>query len=414
MNLYSNQAAVAGALALLVGAAPAAWADAETDKLRAEIDQLKREMQELRSAIERQKQDTATRQDVQAVQSEVAQVRSSAERSDLLGRNSVAHLAGYGDFGYARRRNGEREFNLASFNPIFHFQYKDSLFFETELETVLQPDGTAEVNLEYANLYYFLNDYVTLFGGKFLSPIGYFRQNLHPSWVNKFASEPPGLGHDGAAPTSDVGAGVRGGLYLGSMKAKYALYAGNGPRLELNGAGDEIEAILAEGATSNPAKTLLLGGRLALQPVPNLELGVSAGTSKVAVDLGGGIIEPKRSYRVAGADIGYQWKGLDLRGEYIRQRVGALETSVAPDGGAWNATYLQAAYRIPGTGWEPVLRWGRFTSPHEDQKQRQLGFGLNFWAWPNAVVKLGYELNRGLADTDNDRNRVLLQFAYGF
>ncbi len=414
MKLNSKQAAVAGALALLAGAAPAAWGDAETDKLRAEIEQLKREMRELRSALERQKQDTATKQDVQAVQSEVAQVRSSAESSSMLGRNSLAHLSGYGDFGYARRRNGERGFNLASFNPIFQFQYQDILFFKAELETVLQPDGATEVALEYANLNYFLNDYVTLFGGKFLSPIGYFRQNLHPSWINKFASEPPGFGHDGAAPSADVGAGARGGFYLGSMKAKYALYAGNGPQLELNGAGDEIEAIMAEGATSNPARTLLLGGRVALQPVPNLEFGVSAGTSKVAVDLGGGIVEPKRSYRVAGADIGYQWKGLDLRGEYIRQRVGALETSVAPEGGAWSARYVQAAYRIPGTGWEPVLRWGRFTSPHEDQKQRQLGFGLNFWASSNAVVKLGYERNRGLADTDNDRNRVLLQFAYGF
>jgi len=413
MKLNSRQAAVAAALALLAGATPAAWGDAETDKLRAEIEQLKRDMRELRSALERQKQDTATKQDVQAVQSEVAQVRSSAESSSMLGRNSMAHLAGYGDFGYARRRSSDRGFNLASFNPIFHFQYQDRIFFETELETVLQPDGTTEVNLEYANLNYFLNDYVTLFGGKFLSPIGYFRQNLHPSWINKFASEPPGFGHDGAAPSSDVGAGARGGFYLGSMKAKYALYAGNGPRLELNGAGDEIEAIMAEGATSNPAKTLLLGGRVALQPVPNLEFGVSAGTSKVAVDMGG-VVEPKRSYRVTGADIGYQWKGLDLRGEYIRQRVGALETSVAPEGGAWSARYVQAAYRIPGTGWEPVIRWGRFTSPHEDQRQRQLGYGINFWNTSNSVVKLGYERNRGLAGTANDANRVLLQFAYGF
>lgn len=126
------------------------------------------------------------------------------------------------------------------------------------------------------NLNYFLNDDVTLFGEKFLSPIGYFRQNLHPSWINKFASEPPGFGHDGATPSSDVGAGARGGFHFGAMKAKYALYAGNGPRLELNAAGDEIEAIEAEGATSNPARTLLVGGRFALQPLPSLEVGVSS------------------------------------------------------------------------------------------------------------------------------------------
>src|SRR3972149_975020 len=287
MKLNSKQAAVAAALASLAGATPAAWGDAETDKLRAEIEQLKRDMRELRSALERQKQDTATKQDVQAVQSEVAQVRSSAESSSMLGRNSMAHLAGYGDFGYARRRSSDRGFNLASFNPIFHFQYQDRIFFETELETVLQPDGTTEVNLEYANLNYFLNDYVTLFGGKFLSPSGYFRQNLHPSWINKFASEPPGFGHDGAAPSSDVGAGARGGFYLGSLKAEYALYADNRPRLELNRASHKVQAIMADDAPSNPAKTLLLGGRVALQPVSNLEFGVSAGTSRGAGGMGG-------------------------------------------------------------------------------------------------------------------------------
>lgn len=150
MKLHRSKAAVAvaGALVLFAGAAPAAWADAETDKLRAEIEQLKRETRELRSALQRQKQETATKQDVQAVQSEVAQVRSSVESSSMLGRNSIAHLAGYGDFGYARRRNGGRGFNLASLNPIFHFQYGDNIFFETELETVLQPGGTTVVNLE--------------------------------------------------------------------------------------------------------------------------------------------------------------------------------------------------------------------------------------------------------------------------
>ena len=405
--------AVAGAFALLAAAMQPAFAQSETDKLRAELEQLKVELRELRAAMNRQQKDSATKQEVQAVQAEVRETRSRTDDSGMLGRNTVAHLAGYGDVGYASVKDGARGFNAATFNPIFHFQYKDALFFETELETKVQADGTTDVGLEYANLNYFLNDNVTLFAGKFLSPLGYFRQNLHPSWINKFASAPTGFGHEGAAPTSDVGAGARGGFYLGAMKANYALYVGNGPRLELNGAGDEIEAIEAEGSTSNPGNKSFVGGRFGLHPLPNLQLGVSAGSSKVAVEAPAGI-EPTRSYRVEGADFAFQQKGFDLRGEYVRQRVGDHASSVAPEGGAWSAHYLQAAYRFAGTGWEPVVRWGKFRSPHSDQRQRQTAFGVNYWISANAVVKLGVENNRGLAGTATDRDRTLIQFAYGF
>lgn len=94
--------------------------------------------------------------------------------------------------------------------------------------------------------------------------------------------------------------------------------------------------------------------------------------------------------------------------------MGSLATSAAPEGGTWKAGYLQAAYRIDGTKWEPVLRYGKYTSPHADQSQKQLGVGLNYWIQPNVVAKLAFETNKGLRGTATDANRVLMQFAYGF
>jgi hypothetical protein len=300
---------------------------------------------------------------------------------------------------------------MVGFNPIFHYQYKDILLFETELETSIQPDGSTEVALEYANFNVFLNDYVSLFGGKFLTPVGFFIQNIHPAWINKFPSKPPGFGvAGGAAPESDVGLGARGGFGLGSSaRANYAAYVGNGPRLELNGAGDEIEAIEAEGATSSAGGRKFVGGRFGILPMPGLEVGVSAGMSKIG--LAG---EGKRRYAVAGADVSLKLGSFDLRGEYIQQRVGALATSAAPEGGAWKTWYSQVAYRIPSTDWEPVLRYGDFKSPHADQKLRQWGVGVNYWLAANAVAKFGYEFNKGDPGSANDANRLLLQFAFGF
>lgn len=403
-------AALAGALAALV-AAPLQAAGEDAAALRAELEQLRQEVRELRAMVSERGKEAATKQEVRSA---LAQVKSEIAASDPATRNSIAHVAGYGDVGYASARDGVRGFNRATFNPIFHFQYKDVLFFETELETALEDDGGTEIGLEYANFNYFASDAVTIFAGKFLSPVGFFVQNLHPSWINRFASAPPGFGHGGAAPTSALGAGARGGLGLGSMKATYALFVANAPRLELNAGGDEIEMIEAEGSTRNPSRSPMLGGRLGLIAAPGLEFGLSAAGARVAVEPPAGGIEPKRSYRAAGADFALRAKGFELRGEHIQQQLGDLASSVAPEGGKWRAWYLQAAYRVPGSGWEPVLRYGEFRSPHPDQRQKQWGLGLNYWIAANAVAKLGFESNRGLAGTANDRDRVLVQFAYGF
>jgi len=381
--------------------------------LKQEVEQLKHELKALRAVVQQQGRKAASKEEVKAVQSQVSKV--AKEQSAVP--DSEVHLAGYGHVGYADRQDANGAFGEVAFNPIFHYQYKDLLMFETELEIVANEEGEAEFGLEYANMNLFANDYLTVFGGKFLSPVGFFIQNLHPAWINKFPTKPPGFQEEsGAAPISDIGLGIKGGFPVGSRaKANYTFYVGNGPRLELNGAGDEIESVVAKGGTTDPSNSKFFGGRLGLIPFPGLEVGVSGGTSKVVVDPGGGApVEPRRSYSVAGADFAFKHKGLDLRGEYIGQKVGDLATSVAPQGGTWKARYLQAAYRVPGTKWEPVLRYGKFTSPHEDQSVRQWGLGLDYWFAPNVVGKVAYEFNHGLAGTPNDDDLLLLQFAYGF
>lgn len=413
-NMRASAAALA---AIAIALPPTASAAEDSPSLRQEVEQLKREVSELRLLLKEQGLNAASKEDVKAVRTEVAKV--SSERPELsLSSNSMVHLAGYGSVGFSSGNSDpikRSTFDTVGFSPIFHYQYKDLLMFETELEIMSMANGETEVGLEYANMNLFANDYVTVFGGKFLSPIGYFFQNIHPSWINKFPSRPPGFQEEGgAAPISDIGMGVKGGFMIGTeSKANYSLYVGNGPRLELNGAGDEVEAIVAKGATANPSKRKLIGGRFGILPVPNLELGVSGGVSRVAVDTGT-IIEPDRSYSVVGADFGYRWNGFDLRGEYIRSNVGDLTSSVAPLGGTWKTWYLQGAYRIPNTNWEPVLRFTKYRSPHDDQSQKQSGVGVNYWFEPNIAGKLAYEFNTGMAGTANDADRLLLQFAYGF
>ena len=394
------------AVAMLGAAAfsSSAYAEGDYQALQNEVQMLRQELAELRALV---KQQSAAQEEVKSLRQEVK--TTSRAQAEAANADTVAHIAGYAAVGLTdRSQNGSSAFNAASFNPIFHVLYKDIALAEAELEISAAPDGTTETKLEYASIDLFLNDNTTLVAGKFLSPLGYFRQNLHPAWINKFPSIAPGFGEGQAAPSSEVGLGVRGGYPFGEgKKLKYALFVGNGPELEVE--DGEIHGVESDGYTRDVDRRKVVGGRIGFIPMPRLELGVSAA--------GGGIglsAEPDRSYRVLGTDVGYQWKRLDLRAEYISQRVGDLAASAAPQGGTWKAWYGQASYKLLPTKWEGVVRYGKYISPRTDQRQEQWALGVNYLWGPNVMAKLGYEFNQGLAGEDTDANRWLLQFAYGF
>ncbi len=283
---------------------------------------------------------------------------------------------------------------------------------EGELEFAVEDDGATDMALEYLTVDLLVNDYLTLVTGRFLSPIGQFRQNIHPSWINKLPTAPPGFGHDGAAPLSEMGVQARGGFPIGSpMFANYAVYVGNGPVVEFE--DDEIHAIEAEGRASNDDDELVVGGRFGLLPVPGLEVGLSGATGEVnGINPNTSALDENRDYSVFGADFAYRWNDLNLRGEYIKQKVDAgSPAAYAPESWEWEAWYAQAAYRFAPTNWEGVVRYTDFDSPHGSQAQEQWAIGINYLFAPNAMAKVGYNFNDGLAgeSTDDDRFHSLDQ-----
>lgn len=354
--------------------------------------------------------------DIETLQRQVERLQSqiediTEEQSTWRDAQSIVHLAGYGAVGYTDTENGDGTFDSVSVNPIFHYMYQDLFLLEMELEIAVEDDGATETALEYGAIDWFINDHMVLQAGKFLSPIGQFRQNIHPAWINKFASAPPGFGHDGAAPVSEVGAQLRGGYRMGRRgRVNYAIYTGNGPAIGLD--GTEVHGVEAEGSTGNPDGELVFGGRVGMLPLPSLEIGLSAATGDVGPETEATLL---RDYEVYGADFSWQpGNAWDFRGEYVKTRVGANSASAAPESAEWQTWYLQGAYRFLPGNWETVLRYGDFDSPHAHDDQRQWGAGVNYWFAPNAVAKLGYERNDGLAGESADADRWLLQLSYGF
>ena len=405
----------ASALALLATPALAQMHPERIAELEEKVTALTEQLGELKAELDEAKDQgnlATIRKDVEANKVAIRATQSSAAWADAT---SVTHLSGYASADYVSVENGPAAF-AANFNPMFHFLYDNKILWEAELEVEVEENGDTNIGLEYTTVDWFLNDNLTLVAGKFLSPIGNFRQNLHPSWINKLPSAPPGFGHDGAAPVSEVGVQLRGVAPVGSSsKVTYAAYLGNGPKIE--GEDGEIHAVEAEGFASDPDDQKILGGRVAFLPIPRLELAVSGASGDVAVvendgtDISG---DPKRGYQVLGFDATYQWKNLDLRGEYVKQEVDPNPLSIAPEGGVWKTWYGQAAYKFADGKWEGVARYTDFQSPHADDTQEQLALGVNYLITPSAMLKFGYESNDGEPGEVTDADRWIIQIAYGY
>ena len=404
----------------------AASADAAYDALKQQVEQMQKQLVEMQKLLKQQQEkvkkveeNTVTRAEAKELEQ---QVNAASEWKDP---NTLIHMSGYADIGYTDAENQDSSFVVGSFSPIFHFQYKDMFMLESELEFEVEDNGETRVALEYLTIDWFVNDYVALVGGKFLSPLGQFRQNLHPSWINKLASAPPGFGHDGAAPTSDTGIQARGGFPLGNMRANYAVYVSNGPELitEWDGAEFGLDGIDAEGKGVDSDGEKVWGGRFGLLPIAGLEFGISAATGKATVtsiEVTAGTApalanEQARDYDVFGIDAAWQYKSFALRSEYVRSRIGRATTGAsASDGGTWKSWYTQASYLIPGSKFEGVTRYTDFNAPQDARDQKQWAFGLNYLFASNVIGKVTYELNDGQSGSVTDDNRWLVQMAYGF
>ena len=110
-----------------------------------------------------------------------------------------------------------------------------------------------------------------------------------------------------------------------------------------------------------------------------------------------------------GFDLWYSLGDVRLRGEFAR--INRRSGHSIPDGwGSW----LQASYRSRDPSsllsrFEPVIRWG-IVDATDGLDQDQIAVGLNYWLYESAPIKLTYEFNSG----ELDKDRLLVQFAYGF
>ncbi len=327
-------------------------------------------------------------------------------------------LVGGASAGYSKPSANNGSFNLLDFNPIVLVSYKDLLFLRSAIDFSLDDAGNTQTSLNYANLNLLFNNNAVFGAGKFDSPLGYFVQNLSPAWINRLADAPVGFNSDQAAPQATIGIQLQGGFPLLSQShVNYIAYISNGPQAFVDTTNAVIDHISTDGTIANDGN-YVLGGRLGFLPIPQLEIGVSVAGGKLALldnANSNTLLQKGRHYNAFGADVSYKWDNrLDLRAEIIQQQISHQSGSIVPQAERWKAWYLQAAYWIPSTQWEPVLRYGKFTSPISSQQQGQVALGLDYWFAPSIAAQAEYEMNHGQTGSDTNVNLFLIQLVLGF
>lgn len=372
--------------------------------------------------------------------------KSSNTSTVNLSNDTSFHFAGYSDITFASIEDQSDDLFAAKFAPIVHLKYKDWLLFEAEGEFEYEDSGEIEKSsaLEYASLNVFVNDNLSISAGKFLSPVGQFVQNLHPSWINKLPSAPQGFmgGHGGAGatPNSDFGIQARGGFNTGGeSRINYATFISNGPNLVVEELEDEdlvVEGYEFASKFSDENSNKAIGGRFGFLPTRNFEIGFSVETAKAAfagisaADEHGAaeaahdeeseeeeeghedLTVRDRDYNVWGIDFYYaprSVKNLTFRGEFASTKLGSgASDEFDREQKRWEAWYAQASYLLSDLKVETVLRYGDY-SPADGGDRDQWALGLNYVLKSNSVIKTAYEFF-GHAGKD----RVVLQYAYGF
>jgi len=364
-----------------------------------------------------------------------------AQQNDFKSSKTQFMIRGYGSASFqALNDDGEKEssFRSGTFAPIFLFKMSDKFLFEAEMEFAYE-NGELETALEYADVQYNLNDYVTIRAGKFILPFGTFMERLHPSWINKLSSVPLGFGHDGIVPASGVGVELRGAFTVRGSKFNYALYSTNGPKLN-DGSMDPDEAgILHFNNYEDNNQNKSFGGRIGFLPFTDssTEIGFSFLNSKVGdrdsdyEDVTSKLVAYDFSFIKRINPIGGM---IDIKAQYNKSLVDDAEYFEPLEDGSleeytFNNTsdsfYAQLSYRPTAASsnfiknLELVGRYSELNTPEGaewESSVQQKTFGLNYWLSWRSAIKVNYQITDGTGGHGGgiiDKNLFTVQWAFG-
>jgi hypothetical protein len=308
-------------------------------------------------------------------------------------------------------------FYFGEFTPDFLLKLNDWIFLEAEIG--IGADGSVAAG-SFAQADFFVNDWLTIIAGRFVTPIGFYNERLNNPWINKLPGDAPGSGPllwEQVLPTlSCLGVEVTGAFYLccSPFKLEYSAYISNGLNLTPAAAGAPTFSELANLENMTDTFTIisndrLIGGRLALWwPEMGLEAGISGLYNGDYV--AGGFED---SISLWALDFNYHKGNWDFRAEYgssiqqagsfgfadIRREGFYVQGAYRPrDAANWYLRNVELVYRyayvtFPGIN-ATSLDLTTFGTPMDVPVRRQQNeFGVDYYLAPRCVLKFAYQIN---------------------
>jgi hypothetical protein len=372
------------AAALLLGGLGAslgspAFAQSDADRLRALeqrldaslqlIEKLNQRIAELERAATpaKAKGEAGTPSDAEQARA-IDTLRKDVEQiSDGLSRN-VGHTgvplhgfadanAGWSGAGDPRRLRG---FGVGSLDLYLTPQFGSRVKSLMEIVFEYGPEGTGEFEAERAQVGYTFSDALTLWAGRFHTPIGLWNTLYHHGANLQTSIYRPRFiefeDRNGLLPTHSVGLWASGKTTIEVGKVNYDVYVSNGPTvrkrlLDFNGFTDD-----------NSGK--LVGLNLGIQPagvLRGLSVGVHAFGATVDTRTAADTVLSRSRMRMSGGYFGYDAKGFEAIGEYYRFANRELASGARHSSTAW---FTQVGYSFGGL--LPFARYERVSLDSND------------------------------------------------
>jgi hypothetical protein len=327
-------------------------------------------------------------------------------------------------------------FYFGEFTPDFLLKINDWILLEAEIG--IGGDGSVSAG-SFAQADFFVTDWLTIIGGRFVLPLGWFNERLNNPWINKLPGDAPGSGpllwQQVLPAASLLGVQARGAFYLGDspFKMEYAAYVSNGLNVQPAAPGaptiDELANLENMTNTFNiQQNSKALGGRLGLWwPEQGLAGGFSCMHNTEYITGGSDGIN------FWCVDFNYHKDNWDVRLEYGEanqqtstfgfnpiHRQGfngqiAYRPRHLPNGFLQNLEFVYRYGYANFQGIDPTtLNLSSYSTPVDVPVHRQQHeIGIDYWFTPRCVIKFAYQMNSEPGFQLND-NQVLVEFAWGW
>lgn len=355
--------------------------------------------------------------------------------SKIYGRERGLSLGGYGQTWLQVFDHKQDKWDYLRFVLYLGYKFTDNLLLNVEIEV----EHADEIFLEFATIDYLYRPEMNFRFGMVLMPVGFVNEIHEPPYY--YGNQRPVV-EQTIIPTTwrENGAGLFGEIADGLVQ--YRLYtttnlsAGNTKEC-CSGTASGFSSSGVRGGRQKGSRTLAdmaIVARVDATPMNGLLVGGSVVSGDTGQGLPFGDTTAAATMTMWEGHAQYQYRGLHLRGLYVRNSIEDTDILSAARGQGISETqwgwYGEIAYDIlplfnPDTrlGFVPFVRYERFNTqeevpagftPDETKNRTVVTTGVSFYLHPNVVFKIDYRQFDSEGGDISDQNDLNFGVGYAF